>query len=77
MVTVLDEWLNSMENHASPTPLGDKTASPTVLHIAFAFLIFVKIYKNSSPTVLHIGFVFFGRNLANFRGGLTFMQVRP
>jgi hypothetical protein len=25
MVIVLDEWLNSMENHASPAPLGDKT----------------------------------------------------
>jgi len=28
------------------------------LHIAFAFLIFIKIHKNTSPTVLHIGFAF-------------------
>jgi len=33
-------------------------ASPTVLHIAFALLIFAKIQKNTSPTVLHIGFAF-------------------
>jgi hypothetical protein len=33
-------------------------ASPTVLHIAFAFLIFTKIYKNTCPTVLYIGFAF-------------------
>ena len=28
------------------------------MHITFAFLIFVKIYKNTSPTVWHIGFAF-------------------
>jgi hypothetical protein len=33
-------------------------ASPTVLHIAFAFFIFVKIHKNISSTILHIGFAF-------------------
>ena len=33
-------------------------ASLTVLHIAFAFLFFAKIYKNTSSTVLHIGLAF-------------------
>jgi hypothetical protein len=28
------------------------------LHIAFPFLIFAKIHKNTSPSVLHIGFAF-------------------
>jgi len=60
----IEEWSDSSwpskylqkEDNSYVKPKWTIRASPTVLHIAFAFLIFAEIHKNTSPIVLHIGF---------------------